>query len=166
LAELLDGSRLELAQRCRERWRERAYLVDPHHLEVRSLARLAFELASRPGSRPGDLCQLAIDLAVDDLVRLQVAREWSGAANGDEDGVEQHLVEELGVAPRRALAALRAFNACDDAARTAYFDCCLEGLSLDAHAVRRGVERDAASDSLQRALGAILGTGDAGGGDG
>jgi hypothetical protein len=157
LSVLGDGSRLELAQRCRERWRARAYLVDPGHLEARSLARLAFELAARPGTSPGELCRLAIDLAVDDLVRLQGSRAWVGGASEEPSEVERHLVDELGVDPRLAPARLCAFNACDEAARAAYFDCCIEGASLDEHAARSGAGLDEARDALRRALRAILG---------
>lgn len=157
LSVLGDGGQLELARRCQERWRERALLVDPAHLEVRSLARLAFELAARPGAQPGELCLLAIDLAVDDLVRLQGARAWAGGARPEHGEAERHLVEQLGIDPRTAATRVRAFNSCDAAARTAYFDCCIDGASIEEHAARRGVERDEARDALRRALGAILG---------
>jgi len=162
LSVLGDGSRLELAQRCRERWRARAYLVEPAHLEARSLARLAFELAVRPGTEPGELCSEAIDLAVDDLVRMQGARAWLGEAGADRGELERHLVDELGVEPRSVLARLCAFNACDEAARVAYFACCIEGASIDEHAARRGVARDEVREALRRALGTILGAGEGG----
>lgn len=162
LSVLGDGSRLELAQRCRERWRARAYLVEPAQLEARSLARLAFELAVRPGTEPGELCSEAIDLAVDDLVRMQGARAWMGGAGADRGELERHLVDELGVEPRSVLARLCAFNACDEAARVAYFACCIEGASIDEHAARRGVARDEVREALRRALGTILGAGEGG----
>lgn len=153
------GADLEWDHRCRARWRERALLVDLRRLQVRSLARLAFERALDEGADFAGLMLSAIDRSIEDLLRHQEQDAWQAAPQDLSSDLQRLLVREFGLHGPQVHAALCSFNACDAAAREAFFDCCLEGRTPAQHAALRGVRPDAAEQSLGRALAALGGGG-------
>lgn len=155
LAQWGAGAELEWGHRCRARWRERALLVDLRRLQVRSLARLAFERALDEGADFAALMLASIDRSIEDLLRNQEQDAWQGAPQDPSSDLQRLLAREFGLRGPRIHAALCAFNACDAAAREAFFDCCLEGATPAQHAARRGLRPVAAEEALRRAFAAL-----------
>lgn len=155
LARFGAGVELEWADRCRARWRERALLVDLARLEVRSLARLAFERAIDEGADLAALMSASIDRSIEDLLRRQEQDAWLGAPQDPSSDLQRLLSREFGLQGPQVHAALCAFNACDAPAREAFFACCLDGATPAQHAARLGVLPALAEEALRRAFAAL-----------
>lgn len=139
LAHWRTGEALAWHDRCQERWIQRAILVDLHSLEVRSLARLAFERALDDNTDLSSLMTVAIDRSIDDLQRSQEHATWSRAPQDPASPLQRYLVDYVGVPAAHVYRAVCAFNACTVPARAAFFACCLGGQTLEAHAAQSGV---------------------------
>lgn len=155
------GEALAWHDRCQERWIQRAILVDLPSLEVRSLARLAFERALDESTDLSALMLVAIDRSIDDMQRSQEHAAWSRAPQDPDSPLQRYLVDYVGVPGAQVYQAVCDFNACPAQARAAFFACCLGGQTLDAHAAQSGVPVERVEQMLGATLEA-LGVGEGG----
>lgn len=127
LARIVEGDPLRVGERVAERLAERALLLDAERVALGTLARVA-RLAPHYRGRPEFSAWLGerTDEAIDDLLRTEEADEET-----DDDGAHAVLARPLGLDPRRAREACRAFNRCSDFERACFFSLVFRARGLD-----------------------------------
>jgi hypothetical protein len=154
----MEGDPAEIAPRCRDMLRERALLLDPTRLYVRSLARIA-HAARRRGNRASldEWLRDCIAKSIDDLVDEDRETESSGIPPSEPwDPRYAFLTEVLGLEPAIARRACVEFNLLPDRVRCAFFAVAIEGKTLRRFVAEGNGPPAVVRDDIARAAG-ILG---------
>jgi hypothetical protein len=128
----MDGDPAEIAPRCRDMLRERALLLDPTRLHIRSLARIA-HAARRLGNDASldDWLRECIAKSIDDLVDEDRESERSGIPPSEPwDPRYAFMTEVLGLEPTIARRACAEFNLLPHRVRCAFFAVAIEGKTI------------------------------------
>ena len=133
LARLVDGDPLELEQRCRARQRERALLIDPYQLQLRTAARIAHAARGYAGRPPlPSWIDERLEEALGDLVEEDRLADENGELPTEPWQPRiQYLSDALGLDPVLARRACIAFNQLPHDVRRTAWEVLIEGKSLN-----------------------------------
>ena len=157
LDRILEGDPLGVQERCEQRVRERALLIDLNRLFLRSLARIAHAAPDYAG-RPSLSAWLAgrIDQSIGELVGEDYEEERQGVAPQEPWDPRYALVSEaLGITMHQGRCVCIAFNDLQDEMRHACYAVLIEGKSVNRYVAEGHGPPDRVWELLRRGAQAL-----------
>lgn len=157
LNRIVDGDPLGIQERCSAWTRKRFYLIDFERMMMRTMAMIAHTGRKYRGQVPfNDWVFERIDASADQLMEEEVEQERTGAPVSQPYSAHYEVVANImGMTPEDTRPGCIRFNQLPLPPRRAFFDMCIDGLSLNRFVAEGNGPPKRAKAHLKRAFQAL-----------